>query len=27
VPKKNVALVQPHLANIKQWMPMAALGL
>jgi hypothetical protein len=27
VPKKNVALVKPHLADIKEWIPMAALGL
>jgi hypothetical protein len=27
VPEKNVALVKPHAAKIKEWMPMAALGL
>ena len=27
VPEKNIELVKPHLANIKEWMPMAALGL
>jgi hypothetical protein len=27
VPKKNVALVQPHVAKLKEWLPMAVLGL
>lgn len=27
VPEKNIALVKPHVAKIKEWMPMAALGL
>jgi hypothetical protein len=27
VPAANVALVKPHIAKIKEWMPMAALGL
>lgn len=27
VPGKNVALVQPHIAKIKEWIPMAVLGL
>jgi hypothetical protein len=27
VPKKNIALVKPHIANIQEWIPMAALGL
>ena len=27
VPKKNIDLVQPHVMQIKEWIPMAALGL
>ena len=27
VPEKNIALVKPHVAKIKEWIPMAALGL
>lgn len=27
VPEKNVALVQPHVGKIKEWIPMAILGL
>jgi hypothetical protein len=27
VPEKNIALVSPHAAKIKEWIPMAALGL
>ena len=27
VPEKNLALVKPHVAKIKEWIPMAALGL
>ena len=27
VPEKNIALVKPHAAKIKEWIPMAALGL
>jgi len=27
VPKKNIELVKPHLAKIKEWIPLAALGL
>ena len=27
VPAKNAALVQPHIGKIKEWIPMAALGL
>jgi hypothetical protein len=27
IPEKNVELVKPHLAKIKEWIPMAALGL
>jgi hypothetical protein len=27
VPEKNVALVKPHVAKIKEWMPLAVLGL
>ena len=27
VPPANIALVQPHLAKLKQWLPMAVLGL
>jgi hypothetical protein len=27
VPAANIALVKPHIAKIKEWMPMAALGL
>ena len=27
IPEKNVELVKPHLAKIKEWVPMAALGL
>jgi hypothetical protein len=27
VPEKNIALVKPHVAQIKEWIPMAALGL
>lgn len=27
VPEKNLALVKPHAAKIKEWIPMAALGL
>lgn len=27
VPEKNISLVKPHLAKIKEWMPMAVLGL
>ena len=27
VPEKNIALVKPHAAKVKEWIPMAALGL
>ena len=27
VPERNIALVKPHVAKIKEWIPMAALGL
>jgi hypothetical protein len=27
IPEKNAALVKPHIAKIKEWIPMAALGL
>jgi hypothetical protein len=27
VPAANIALVKPHIAKIKEWIPMAALGL
>ena len=27
VPAANITLVKPHLAKIKEWIPMAALGL
>ena len=27
IPEKNVELVKPHVANIKEWIPMAVLGL
>ena len=27
IPEKNAALVKPHVAKIKEWIPMAALGL
>jgi hypothetical protein len=27
VPEKNIALVKPHVAKIKEWIPMAVLGL
>jgi hypothetical protein len=27
IPEKNAALVKPHVAQIKEWIPMAALGL
>jgi hypothetical protein len=27
IPEKNIELVKPHAAKIKEWMPMAALGL
>ena len=27
VPKKNLDLVKPHTAKLKEWLPMAVLGL
>lgn len=27
IPEKNIALVKPHAAKVKEWIPMAALGL